>query len=339
MREVPNGIPAQEQDETSQERYIDCFCAQCWIFQNFRHNKDKVHDRSFLKESLKDCKIQDPELLEKGLKDPIKDSEMQKIADHYLKNNKTPGPDSFHFQTELIKTMTPEQLKVIQQWLNDILKTGEIVTKVTEEDMTGVLSLLHKGRPLADQPTHWRPNRVLLNSMNQLLTYIINERLMDLVEHERILTQTQDDFHQDKSMDINVCKLYDLTREAQRLKRRFLRVDIDFKNTFNSMSQASLWTILESYGILDVDLLKFLYEYTTVRLPERGMDSVKITFNTGVTQGSVLSPLLFSHFINALFLYLSDIGRKQRIHHGLPGTHPFSHILFTDDMTLLSQDR
>jgi hypothetical protein len=51
--------------------------------------------------------------LEKGLKDPIKDSEMQKFDDHYLKNNKDPGPDSF--QAELIKTMPPEQLKVIQQ--------------------------------------------------------------------------------------------------------------------------------------------------------------------------------------------------------------------------------
>ena len=120
---------------------------------------------------------------------------MQKIADHYLKNNKAPGPDSF--QTELIKTMPPEQLKIMQQWLNDILKTGEIVTKVTEEDMTGVLSLLHKGDPLADQPTHWRPV-VLLNSMNQLLAYIINERLMELVEHEGILTQAQGGFRQDK---------------------------------------------------------------------------------------------------------------------------------------------
>ena len=116
-----------------------------------------------MKESLKDCQIKDPKSLEKGLKGPIKDSEMQKIADHYLKNNKAPGPDSF--QVELIKTMPPEQLKVIQQWLNEILATGEIVTTVTEEDMTGVLSLLHKGDPLADQPSHWRPV-VLLNSLH-----------------------------------------------------------------------------------------------------------------------------------------------------------------------------
>jgi hypothetical protein len=104
------------------------------------------------------------------------------------------------------------------------------------------------------------------------------------------------------------------------------------------MIQASLWVILEAYGIPDVDLLKSLYEHTTVRFPERGMGSAKITFNTGVDQGSVLSPLLFSLFINALSLYLSDIGRKKMIYHDLPGTHPFNHILFTDDMTLMTQD-
>ena len=168
---------------------------------------------------------------------------MQKIADHYLKNNKAPGLDSF--QTELIKTMPSEQLKVIQQWLNPV---------------------------------------VLLNTMNQLLAYIVNERFMELVEHDHILTQAQGGFRQDKSTDINACKLYGLTKEAQRLQWRFLRVDIDFKSAFNSMSQASLWTILEAYGIPDVDLLKSLYAHTTVRLPERGMGSAKITFNTGVSQ-------------------------------------------------------
>jgi hypothetical protein len=94
QREDPHDSRTQEQSGISQERYMDCFCTQCWSFQNFRHNKDEVNDWSFLKEALKDCKVRDPELLDKGLKGPIKDSEMHNIADHYLKNNKAPGPDS-----------------------------------------------------------------------------------------------------------------------------------------------------------------------------------------------------------------------------------------------------
>ncbi len=164
--------------------------------------------------------------------------------------------------------------------------------------------------------------------MNQLVAYVVNERLTELVEHGRILTQAQGGFRQDKSTDINACKLYSITREAQRLKNRFLRVGIDYKSAFNSMSQASPWAILEAYKKSDIDLLKSLYEYTTVRLPQTDMESAKITFNTGVAQGSVLFPLLFSLFINALSLYLTGIGRDNNISYGLPNIDPFkSHLI------------
>ena len=61
--------------------------------------------------------------------------EMKKVVDFYLKNIKDPGSDKF--QTELIKTMTPEQIRVLQQWINEVLAKGEMVTKVTEKEMSG----------------------------------------------------------------------------------------------------------------------------------------------------------------------------------------------------------
>ena len=67
--------------------------------------------------------------------------------------NKAPDPDKF--QTELIKTMPPEQIRVLQKWLNEILAKGELVTKLTEAEMTGRLVLFHKGGSKSDQISHW----------------------------------------------------------------------------------------------------------------------------------------------------------------------------------------
>ena len=51
--------------------------------------------------------------------------------------------------------------------------------------------------------------------------------------------------------------------EAEAYRRR---VDVDFKNAFNAMSQAALWAVMEELNIPDVDLLKALYANATVRL-------------------------------------------------------------------------
>jgi hypothetical protein len=156
---VVSGIrptPAQSSEEPpifTSERYLDCFCPSCWRFQDFRHNKNTVKDWSFMRNPLESGKKIEEPFLSKGLKGPLTDTEMQKVVDFYLKINKSPGPDKF--QAELIKTMPPEQIRVLQKWLNEILAKGELVTKVTEAEMAGRLALLHKGGSKSDQISHW----------------------------------------------------------------------------------------------------------------------------------------------------------------------------------------
>ena len=141
----------------------------------------------------------------KSLRGPLTDSEMQKVANFYLKIGKAPGPDNI--QAELIKTMPPEQLNVIRLWLNEILAEGKPLTKVTEKEMTGKVVLLHKGGSKTDMSSHWRPV-VLLNCTNHLIVYVVNERLTEMEENTHILSEAQGGFRHNKSTDINGYKLY-----------------------------------------------------------------------------------------------------------------------------------
>ena len=59
---------------------------------------------------------------------PLTDLEIQKVTNFYPKIGETPGPDNI--QTELIKTIPPEQLNVIQLCLNEILSEDKPLTKV-----------------------------------------------------------------------------------------------------------------------------------------------------------------------------------------------------------------
>ena len=68
---------------------------------------------------------------------------------------------------------------------------------------------------------------------------------------------------------------------------------------------------------LVIDLLKSLYANSTVRMAPNDEKCATIRFDTGVAQGSVLSPLLFLIFMNALLGLLTETGKELSISHGL----------------------
>ena len=43
---------------------------------------------------------------------------------------------------------------------------------------------------------------------------------------------------------------------------KLIRVDLDFKNAFNSAGHSCLWNILEGFGVPNVSLLKDIYEHS-----------------------------------------------------------------------------
>jgi len=247
------------------------------------------------------------------LKGRVTDNEFRSFVDSCLKANKSPGPDGY--TNECVKTMSHAELEVLRAWANEILAL-ENARVMTVEEMNGTISLLHKGGTTDDKPQDWRPV-VLLNCTNQLVMHILNARLRSIVEKAGILEPGQSGGRQGRSTDINLAKLEWVTQEAVAQGKRIYRVDVDFSNAFNAMSQAALWAVMRAYGIPDVDLLVSLYEHSTVRMAPNDPQCATIAFDTGVAQGSALSPLLFLVFMNALLGLITARGRRLRVSHGL----------------------
>ena len=59
-----------------------------------------------------------------------------------------------------------------------------------------------------------------------------------------------------------------ITQEANRQWNRVYKVEIDFRNTFNAMSQAALWCVMHMLHILDFDLLEQIQASATVSSPK-----------------------------------------------------------------------
>jgi len=72
---------------------------------------------------------------------------------------------------EITKTMTDEEFQIVKMWVNKFLTKDTSRQRAT---MNGTILQLHKGGG-TDKSSDQRPV-VLLNSVYQLLNYVINER-------------------------------------------------------------------------------------------------------------------------------------------------------------------
>ena len=110
---------------------------------------------------------------------------------------------------------------------------------------------------------------------------------------------------------------------------------IDYKKAYNCVDRVKLWDCLRQYGVGGhfLAFLKGLYNGSVVqvRIDDRLGEEFAVT--KGLRQGCVLSPLLFSLYINSL---VSEL--KSRDCGILCGGRMVSSLLFADDTALLAEN-
>ena len=110
---------------------------------------------------------------------------------------------------------------------------------------------------------------------------------------------------------------------------------IDFAKAYDKVDRVKLWSCLQCVGVNGrfLRFLQALYEGSVCRVKVNGQVSEDFEVNTGLCQGCVLSPLLFSLYINGVVKRLKE--EKCGVECGgetVPG------LLFADDTCLVASD-
>jgi hypothetical protein len=109
---------------------------------------------------------------------------------------------------------------------------------------------------------------------------------------------------------------------------------LDIKAAYDTVNREILWKKLETGGCGKTMLrtLRVLFDFNRSRLVIRGVRSGEITLNTGLLQGSILSPILYTKYIDDLADDLALLGRGN-----LGGT-PIAGFFYADDIAIVADD-
>ena len=246
-----------------------------------------------------------------------------------MKNGKSPGIDNI--LVEMIKASEHIIIHFLEVLLNKIFNSRyfpEIWTKA-------IIVPLHKKGHIND-PDNYR-GISLLSSLGKIYTYVLNERITKWANVMEKISENQAGFRQGYSVIDHIFTLSAIIEKTLCKKKRKLYVAfIDFKKAFDFVERNKLWSLLSSYGLNGKMLQALMGIYKTVQSCVRSRSGNTDFFECpfGLRQGCMLSPVLFSLFINELSVEVSKNGK-----HGVqlfPDIYEILMLLFADDVILVS---
>ena len=177
----------------------------------------------------------------------------------------------------------------------------------------------------------------LLSIISKCYTTVLNSRLYTWLESNDTISESQAGFRKEYSTVDHIFTLYATIQKCTSKRKGKLYVAfVDFKKAFDSVKHDKLIECVKNEGIKGRFLAALKAMYSSLSSCVRSKNDLSEMFEcpTGVRQGCVLSPTMFSLFINQLSNHIEQTGR-----HGvqlLPGLMELFILLFADDVALLS---
>ena len=260
--------------------------------------------------------------------DAITKEEVQAGIKH-LKSGKSAGPDKI--VGEMLKQRNTTVVEFIVQLFNNMFEKGHFPSEWAKSI---VIPLFKKGD--TNNPDNYR-GIALTSILSKVYTHVLNKRLKVWAENEEKIIEQQAGFRSNYSTIDHIFTLYSIVEKTLSSNSKLYVAFVDFKKAFDSVNRNALWNVLRKSGVNGklYMALKAVYSSVLACVRVNGRYSDYFECFNGVKQGCLLSPHLFSFFINELAVELSKKGK-----HGvqiIPGTIEIFLLLFADDVVLLSQ--
>ena len=204
-----------------------------------------------------------------------------------LKRNKSYG--IHNLPPGFLKDTAINIAKPLNYVLNLCLSQG----KIPEDFKIGKVTPIFKSRS-KHQLDNYRPI-IVLPICSNILEHCIHSQLMDNLETHKLLAKDQFGFRRKRSTEVAATIFVDSIKRNMDAGKLTGAIFIDLSKAFDTLSHSQIISNLANYGIQDVEnefFINYLFNRKQqVNFQNSKSDTEAVT--CGVSQGSILGPLLF----------------------------------------------
>ena len=222
------------------------------------------------------------------------------LAVKSLKRGKAYGADNLlnEYFIETIDVLSGQLCKLF----NKIIDTGFYPVSWS----LGIIVPLHKKGDVNDVNNY--RGITLVSCLSKLFTSVINRRLDSLCKENNIISDVQFGFRKGRSTVDAIFILQTLVQKYLFENKRLYVIFVDMMKCFDTIYRNGLWLKMFKLGIQGKILRIIRDMYSNVKSCVKSLSSFSdyFTYSVGLRQGEVMSPLLFSLFVEDLELYLQN---------------------------------
>lgn len=243
-----------------------------------------------------------------------------------IKNKKAPGLDGI--PVEFYRNGSTNLKSEVSLLLKEIWETGNIPKRFQEAH---IYSIYKKG--WANDVKNYR-GIAFLNALYKIFSRIIYNRLQKHIEGNDLLTESQFGFRKNHSTIDAIFTFTGIAQLKRKQGQKMYTCFIDLSAAFDTINRQKLMNKLQRLGLSDkiVNIIEGIYKHTYSTIWDGKNISQVFQTNLGVRQGCILSPLLFS-------IYLNDLNES------IPGgvtinekkNRKIKSVMYADDIAIIAE--